>query len=213
MIWIFCRNNGFGCFQQLVPEGLCVGYTSQRENTCLSIWRKIGLYNFPGINGKQLTIFYSGEEQILVRPDVQILCNDSLINGLDLPGTFGNDDDIGPVPVGSRFPQATQRKQIILRNHARIINQQDVDGWSHVAVLKSIVQNDDIRSLFADRQNFLNTPYPLLIDSHHHRWEFHLDLQRFIPGLVAGGARLNDHKTPTLAFVSATQHGDVKLLA
>ena len=58
--------------------------------------------------------------------------------------TFRHDDDVGTVKTGYLFAQSAFGQQMVVGDETVVVDEQDVDVGMYIAVLESIVKQNDI---------------------------------------------------------------------
>ena len=159
----------------------------------------------------QLVVRYRREIQMLVRIEVHGLHDDPELHWLQLLGALRHDDDVSPVLAFQRLAQSACGQQLVVDDEAMIVDEQDVNARFDIAVLESVVQQNDIRGLVAGLQQF-DAMRPLLVHGYGHVGELLLHLVRFIPYLTHGRVSPRQYKATALPLVATAQHGDAHLV-
>ena len=157
----------------------------------------------------QFIIVDRREEQPLVGIQVHGLGDDTVLHGLQVFRTFGDDDDVGTVLSRQWLAQSAGRQQHVVDNQTVVVDQQDVDAGLDITVLEGVVQEYDIDILVILHQR-IDAMTAVLVDSHDDIAELLLHLVRFVANLWHRGLCRSLYETSALTLVAATEHGGVE---
>ena len=160
--------------------------------------------------------------QLLHRSEIQLLI------GIEVHGTLkyavahrrcflralGDYNDVSPILSFQWFAQAACRQQFVVDNQPMIVNEQYVQSWFNIPMLKGIVKHDDLHVFrcFVIHQS-LDSMATIGINGYVSIWKLAVHLVRFIAYLWHRGLSTSHAIATRLSLISATEHGHLKLLA
>ena len=119
----------------------------------------------------QLIVSQSSEIKILIRVEVEMLGEKTVIDGFKCFRAFGDDDDIGPGFFLDRFSEPSYGEKFVFVYHAFVTGEKNREGRSYESMLIGIVEQDDVdvRSLF---RQFAYASAPVGIDGNRYGGKF-----------------------------------------
>ena len=164
-------------------------------------------------NRPQRLKLMGGEEELLVRVDLHGLGDDAEFHRFHVFRAFCDNHDVGPVLALDGFPQPSGRQQRVVDDQPVVVDEQDIDAGLHIAVLESIIEQDDVYvfDVFPAGQ-FVNAVCTFLVDGHRDIGKLGLHLVGFVTDALDRRLFSGQYKSVALAFVAPAQYRHLRLV-
>ena len=157
----------------------------------------------------QGTIAERREEQVLVRLKPERFLDDAVVHGLHLGRALRHDDNVRTLFGAHGFAQASGRQELVVGDEAVVVGKQDVEARFDVAVLESIVEENDVgvaRGL--ERQQLAYAMAAVGVHGDDGFGKFLLHLPGLIANLAHRGSGHSQPEAAALAFIAAAEHSN-----
>ena len=83
-----------------------------------------------------------------MRIEIKVALHDTQLDRLHIMWTLRQDDAVGTIACRSWLSQASEGEKLIIMQLTLGIDEQDIEGGLHVAVLEAIIEEDHLGALF-----------------------------------------------------------------